>query len=351
MTDRSDHAAPPGLPGGPGGAVDLMAVGESMVLFTPDPPRPLVEASSVAIHVGGAESNVATYMADLGYRAQWASLVGDDPFGRIILATLTDAGIDVSPVETVAGAPTGLYVKDPGELRTSVYYFRANSAASTMTPAFLERALTARPRVLHLSGVTAALSDSARETVRAGLDLARDGSPVVTFDVNYRPALWTAEEASPVLADLADRSDVTFVGLDEAGVLWGCRRPEDVRDMLPHAGRVVVKDGAVGAYTFGGSGTTFEPSISVEVVEPVGAGDAFAAGYLAAMLEGCPEPQRLRMGHLTASAALVVSSDHGPLPDVEELRTMRVLDADRWSALRFAANTPLHLKELEQDHV
>jgi 2-dehydro-3-deoxygluconokinase len=317
-------------------AIDLLAIGESMVMFTPDPPQPLVDATAVAIHVGGAESNVATYLAELGYRAQWASLVGDDPFGRIILRRLSSAGVDVRSVVTVRGRPTGVYIKDPGDGATSVYYFRHQSAASAMAPAFVSRALEARPRVLHLSGVTAALSQTALDMLTEALALPREGR-TTTFDVNYRPGLWRREEAAPVLARLANRSDVAFVGMDEAHSLWGCESPQDVRDVLPSCGKLVVKDGAHGAYSLGAESTTFEASLDVDVVEPVGAGDAFAAGYIAAALEGCGEAERLRMGHLLAAAALTVSSDHGPLPPVAELRRLRGLGVEDWSLLRIEA--------------
>lgn len=312
---------------------DLATVGESMVMFTPDPPVPLADARQVAIHVGGAESNVATYLAELGFRTQWASMVGDDPFATIILRRLATSGVDVSGVETVAGARTGVYVKDPSDGVTTVYYFRHLSAATLLTPDFLARALTSRARVLHLSGVTAALSSTALDLLWEALDGRSRYGAVTSFDVNFRPGLWTAAEAAPVLAALANRSDVVFVGLDEANVLWGCANAEQVREVLAGASRVVVKDGANGAYTLGPEGVAFEPSLRVSVVEPVGAGDAFAAGYLAAALEGCAERQRLRMGHLLASAALTVSSDLAPAPSRADLLRCRDLTVEEWSQL------------------
>jgi 2-dehydro-3-deoxygluconokinase len=198
-----------------------------------------------------------------------------------------------------------VFFKDPGE-RTTVYYYRAGSAASRLGPELLP----ALSGVVHLSGITPALSSSCADLVEQVL-----ASPLTTsFDVNHRPGLWSAAEAAPVLRLLANQADVVFVGLDEARTLWGAATPDDVRALLPAPGVLVVKDGAVGAYSFGPAGPAFVPAPVVEVVEPVGAGDAYAAGYLYGLLRDLPETDRLRLGHLVAGAALRVTGDVGDLP-------------------------------------
>jgi 2-dehydro-3-deoxygluconokinase len=199
-----------------------------------------------------------------------------------------------------------VFFKDPGE-RTTVYYYRAGSAATRLGPP----AVRTLSGLVHLSGITAALSASCAALVEAVLD----GPAAVSFDVNYRPALWPAATAGPVLARLADRADTVFVGLDEAQVLWSVRTPAEIREMLPRPAAVIVKDGSVGAW----SDDIFVPAVPVDVVEPVGAGDAFAAGYLYGLLTHRPEDQRLRLGHLVAGAALRETGDVGILPPVEEI--------------------------------
>ena len=192
--------------------------------------------------------------------------------------------------------------------------------------------------LVHLSGITPALSASCAALVEAVL-----AAPLpVSFDVNYRPALWPVPDAAPVLAHLAGRADIAFVGLDEAGVLWGAATAGDVRALLPGPRVLVVKDGGTGAVSFGPSGTVFVAAPAVDVVEPVGAGDAYAAGYLYGVLRDLPEPARLRLGHLVAAAALRVTGDVGcPAADRRAARvpivrpdglghlslTARVLDA------------------------
>jgi 2-dehydro-3-deoxygluconokinase len=317
----------------PDGPLDVVTIGETMVMFAPVEPVPLARAPRLAMYAGGAESNVATHLAELGHHVRWASRLGDDPFGELILRELEDAGVDTRAVVRVPGGRTGVYVKDTHAGSTAVYYYRDRSAARGLTPAVLGDPLLDGARILHLSGITAAISDSSRAMVLAGVRERPDPSRLVSFDVNYRPGLWPAETAAPLLAEVADRSDLVFVGLDEARVLWDCRDPGDVRAVLPSPGTVVVKDGEVGAYSLGPGGDVFVPSPRVRVVEPVGAGDAFAAGYLAAVLEGEAEEARLRVGHLLAAGALSVTSDHGRLPGRAWLRRHLEISAGEWSRL------------------
>jgi 2-dehydro-3-deoxygluconokinase len=130
-----------------------------------------------------------------------------------------------------------------------------------------------------------------------------------SFDVNYRPGLWTVARAAPVLSELAQRAEIVFVGLDEAQTLWGVSTAHDVRSLLPGPSTLVVKDGAIGATSFHAEGVAFVPAPPADVVEAVGAGDAFAAGYLAGLLGGVAENDRLALGHRVAAAALGVPGD------------------------------------------
>ncbi|HEY1571706.1 MAG TPA: sugar kinase [Pseudonocardiaceae bacterium] len=312
--------------------VEVVTIGETMVMLVPQEPVPLADATTLAVHVGGAESNVAIYLVELGHSARWVSRLGDDPFGELVLRQLGAAGVDISAVVRVPGR-TGLYVKDPGAGQTTVHYYRERSPAAALGPDALDDPMVADGRILHLTGITAALSSCARELVRTAV---RDRAPgrLVSFDVNYRPALWPVDEAAPVLAELADASDVVFVGFDEARALWGCPTPAAVHELLPHPETVVVKDGAVGAY----GRDLFVPTPAVTVVEPVGAGDAFAAGYLAAVLEGLGDVARLRFGHLVAAAALSVRSDHGRLPSRSWLRERIDLPAEKWARLELTGS-------------
>ncbi|RFU82722.1 sugar kinase [Streptomyces triticagri] len=295
-----------------------------MVSLAPTPAGPLAAADTLAVRVAGAESNVACYAAAYGVPTRWVSAVGDDPFGARVREAVAAHGVEVQGVRVDPDRPTGLMVKDPAPERTRVRYHRTGSAASAMGPEALDRAWPAE--VLHLSGITPALSASCRELVECALRPDRPG--LVSFDVNHRPALWPGRRPAELLRSLADRADLVFVGLDEAQALWGAgvRTAHDVRALLPSPRILVVKDGAREVTAFQGGEAVVVPALRVAVVEPVGAGDAFAAGFLSGRHQGLPLQQALRLGHLTAASALRVTGDLGPL--VAEAERGRLLAAD-----------------------
>jgi 2-dehydro-3-deoxygluconokinase len=299
-----------------GAPFDVCCVGETMVVLAPDPPGPLGSADLLRRGYGGAESNVACYLAGIGLRAGWVSRLGADPFGAYVRAGLESAGVDCSLVTTADRAPTGVYFKDPGK---GVHYYRRGSAASTMDTSVWDLVAGAGARYVHLSGISAALSASCRDLVTHGLAARPVAGAVMSFDVNYRRPLWSPQDAAPVLADLADRADLVFVGLDEAAVLWGCASPDDVRGLLSAPPALVVKDGDVGATAYGPDGTVYVPAPAVTVVEPVGAGDAFAAGFLFAALRGLDARAGLAIGHRMAAEALATAGDVGAVPGVDVL--------------------------------
>ncbi|MGW5875141.1 sugar kinase [Nocardiopsis terrae] len=282
--------------------IDAVCVGETMAVLTS--PEALTEGTRLSVGTGGAESNTAVALARLGHRSAWVSRVGDDPFGRIVTGAVARRGVDVRGVEVDPEHPTGLYVKDTAPGGAGVLYYRRGSAASTMSAADAEKVWSRGPRLVHLSGITPALSARCATLVECLLDRRSGNGALRSFDVNHRPALWAAREAGPVLLDLARRADVVFVGRDEAEHLWGTPAAEDVRAVLPEVPTLVVKDAAHGATCFDGADTVFVPAPPVEVVEEVGAGDAFAAGYLSGLLKGLPADRRLALGHAAAGEVL-----------------------------------------------
>lgn len=289
----------------------LLAAGETMAMVAPRAAERLHAADAFRVDAGGAESNVAGHVAALGHAAAWFSRLGVDPLGDRILQRLTARGIDVSTVVRDAAHPTGLYVKDPGY---GVHYYRAGSAASFLCAADADAVPLDGVRVLHVTGITAIISPSAAEFLDRIMLRARAAGVLVSFDVNHRPTLWDAETAGAALAPIAARADIVFVGRDEAERLWGTVTPAEVRALLPDVGELVVKDGAHGATTFMGDAAVFEPALRVDVVEEVGAGDAFAGGYLAALLSdpldgGSSIDERLRAGHARAALVLATTSD------------------------------------------
>ncbi|MEV6760546.1 sugar kinase [Streptomyces sp. NPDC051105] len=319
--------------------VDVVALGESMVTFLPTRPGRLADVPSFDRAIGGAESNLACALAAAGHSVRWVSRVGADGFGDHLVETVASYGVDVGRVDRDPVRPTGVYFRTAGDRATDAHevaYYRAGSAASAMSVATVDLAAVRAARILHLSGITAALSPGCQDLL-SELTAPAEGRPVVSFDVNYRRGLWGSGDGPDVLLELARRADIVFVGEDEAEQAWGVTGgPEAVRGLLPEPGVLVVKQGGVGATAFvsGAGAPTFEPAPVVDVVAPVGAGDAFAAGFLSGTLRGLPLPRTLRLGHLCAAAALTTPADLAAPPARDTADRLTGLHAAAWERLR-----------------
>ncbi|MEU8671019.1 sugar kinase [Streptomyces anulatus] len=360
---------------------DVVCLGESMVTFLPSQPGRLADVPSFGRGIGGAESNVACALAAAGHRAAWVGRVGADGFGDHLVETIASYGVDTSAVRRDPVRPTGIYFRtatDRGTDTHEVAYYRAGSAASAMSPDNVPYEDLLAGRILHLSGITAALSADCLALLR-DLTAPRPGRPLVSFDVNHRPHLWRGGDAdASVLLELARRCDLVFVGEDEAEEAWGIVGAEAIRAALPEPAVVVVKRGSAGATVFsglrpgprssnaggaenatgagssgaGGAGNTagagssgaggaedadtvtLVPALRVDVVAAVGAGDAFAAGFLSATLRGLPVRERVRHGHLMAAAVLTVPGDLTDPPARDHADRLAALDDDAWGRLR-----------------
>ncbi|MGV9872567.1 sugar kinase [Streptomyces cellulosae] len=326
--------------------VDVVALGESMVTFLPSRPGRLADVPAFHRSIGGAESNVACTLAAAGHTTRWVSRVGADGFGDHLVEAIGAYGVDVSHVRRDPARPTGVYFRTAGDRSGDTHevaYYRAGSAASAMSPAGVDLEAVRAGRVLHLSGITAALSQDCLALMRE-LTGPRPGRPLISFDVNHRPGLWGEGQDPDVLLELARRADIVFVGDDEARQAWGLHGARAVREALPEPEIVVVKQGKGGAVAFDketdglcedADGTaTFVRAVHVDVVAAVGAGDAFAAGFLSATLRGLPVRDRLRHGHLAAAATLTTPGDLAPPPPRPLADRLAALDAPAWEKLR-----------------
>ncbi|MGB2948781.1 MAG: sugar kinase [Rhodococcus sp. (in: high G+C Gram-positive bacteria)] len=295
---------------------EFLCIGETMTLVAPVEAVPLSCAELFTLHMGGAESTVALYLVEQGHSVAWASYVGNDPLGRRIVDEIASHGVDTSFVTMREDAATGVYFKDPDDGVTTVHYYRRGSAASKMSPSTLDELPLQEVSLVHVSGINAGLSDTCAEMMRALFDRCAASSTPISFDVNYRPGVWEIEQAAPALLDLARRADIVFVGRDEAATLWSTTDAASIATLILDeqysTGTLVVKDGGIGATEFSASGTRFVAARSVDVVEVVGAGDAFAAGYLSGMANGKDAHGRLSMGHDLAARALSSTSDFVP---------------------------------------
>lgn len=310
----------------------VVCLGETMVVMVPGEPGPMHEVRTWHRAIGGAESNVACHLARLGVPTSWVSSIGDDAFGQAVLDAVRACGVDVSRVRIDPTRPTGLYIKEASAEGSAVRYYRRGSAASGMGLEMIDRLDLSSVRLVHVSGITPALSDTCLSLLRELLRRPRHGFQV-SFDLNWRPALWADRDPS-VLRELADLADIVLAGADEAEIVWGTGDPPRLRSLLPGPRCIVVKQGSSGATLVEDGVTHFEPALRVEVVEPVGAGDGFAAGFLAATLARHDPRTRLRAGHLQAAAALLTTEDVGsPLP-AHVTDPLLVADPEVWAAAR-----------------
>ncbi|WP_327114847.1 sugar kinase [Nocardia sp. NBC_01730] len=326
-----------------------VTVGEGLAVLVARP-GPLEESETFKRTAGGAEANAATVLTQLGVATAWLSRVGDDGFGRYLVHHLAERGVDVSAVGTDPRRPTAVYVKERGggsgratdlaERASRMLYYRTGSAASALSAADLAVPPAAQLlegcELIHFTGITTALSESATELTEALIALARDDR-LVSFDLNYRPALWTGRStAAEILAHHVRGSDVVFLGADEALAVFGTGHADELRALFPEPRQLIVKNDRHTVTGFDGTRRVEVPALTLDVTERIGAGDAFAGGYLAALLHGRPLEQRLRLGHLCAAAALTGSGDVAELPPRPVLERLADIDESTWAELYYS---------------
>ena len=306
----------------------VVTFGETMALVRTTEIGSLRHADSLAFGIGGAESNVAIGLARLGIRTSWLGRVGDDSLGERVVREIRGDGVDVRAIVD-SDAATGLMVKErPSAASTAVHYYRAGSAGSRLHPDDLPDGWVEGAALLHLTGIIPLLSDTARAALHAAIDRARVGGAIISFDINYRSALASAEAAGPVLRELAERSDIVFGGEEEFAILYPGSSPAGAAASLRGAGcaTTVLKRGPQGASVFiedaevAGSGFTITP------VDTVGAGDAFVAGYLSGLLGGLDLEAVLRRANACGAMACLVPGDWEAAPTLRDLE--RFLDGD-----------------------
>jgi 2-dehydro-3-deoxygluconokinase len=317
---------------------EVVTLGECLVSLVAVEHGPLAEAETFRRHVAGAEANVAVGLVRLGHPVAYIGRVGDDGFGTTILRRLRGEGIDTRCIRVEPDGGTGIMFRERRTVGPSeVLYRRAGSAGSRTgaedVDAAAEAGLFRSARLLHLTGITPALSASCRSAVGAAIEQARAANLQVSLDLNLRRRLWTDEEARPVLRGLVARADIVFASLEEAAVVGGngsaapsagdpSERAATVAAALIDLGarRVVLKldAGAAGSYTADREAVIVPAVPDVPLIDPVGAGDAFAAGYLAGMLEGMDETAALALGNACGASVMGAEGDLAGAPSRAE---------------------------------
>lgn len=304
---------------------DVVTVGEAMALLMARQPLPLAEVSEFERATAGAELNVAVGLSRLGYKVGYISALGQDSLGRNLLNFMQAEGLDLRHLRLDGQHPTGFMLKsmaldgsDP-----EVEYFRRGSAASHLSRADIPSGAYQQARLLHLTGISPALSDSCRDMVLTMAAQARGAGRMVSFDPNLRPRLWPSQEAmTETVNALASLADVVMPGLGEGRLLTGCTDAAEIADFYLARGarQVVVKLGPEGAYYAGPEGRGTAPGVPVQkVVDTVGAGDGFAVGVISALLEGLPLALAAARGNAVGARVVQFRGDCEGLPTRSQL--------------------------------
>jgi 2-dehydro-3-deoxygluconokinase len=291
-----------------------------MALLVPPAPGRLRHAGSLTLSIGGAESNVAIGLSRLGVPATWVSALGDDELGELVLHRVRAEGVDTGAVRRVPDRPTGLYLREEVAGALRVHYYRRGSAASTLAPGAFDASLLHGAAFVHLTGITGALSPECAEFLPWAAMTAHEAGVQVSYDVNFRSRLWEPAAARAATEALLPHVDVLLVGDDEAAALWDWDA-ETCLERLSDSGprEVVVKLGARGCAATVDGERLSAPGFPVRQLDPIGAGDAFAAGYLAATVWGREPDERLRTANAMGAFCVQNLGDYEGLPSRREL--------------------------------
>lgn len=302
---------------------DIITLGETMVAFVPLMKGPLRHATLFTRTVAGAESNVAVGLARLGVSVGWISRLGNDEFGRYIHSFIRGEGVDTSQVKFMANAPTGIYFKEPRNgTETKVIYYRQGSAASHLCLEDIDDCYFKGAKILHITGISLALSPSCREAVHRAISVAKEAGCLISFDPNLRLKLWGLEEARKEILSLLPEVDIFLPGIDEGKMLFSLEDDRQIarKALMYGVGTVVIKQGASGCLVaVEEEGMIPVPGYQVkDVTDPIGAGDAFDAGFLMGLLKGWPVIKAAKLGNAVGACAVTVGGDVEGLPSEEE---------------------------------
>ncbi len=302
---------------------EVVTIGETMVMFSPGQNGPLNYVHSFYKRIAGAESNLAIGLVRLGHSCGWISKVGKDEFGKFVVREIRAEGVDVSRVKSSENASTGIMFKEISEgMETKVSYYRKNSAASQMIPEDLDAEYIAGAKILHITGITPALGTNCLETVLKAISIARSRGVTISFDPNIRLKLWDREKAREVIKSILPQIDIVLPGVDEGEIIFGTGSEDKIIDafLMEGAKIVALKSGSRGAYVANASERYRIAPYKVErVVDPIGAGDAFAAGFLTGYLENRALTECGTLANAMGAFAVTTAGDIEGLPDRSEL--------------------------------
>ena len=295
----------------------ILALGEPMIEFNQtEPGKP-----NYLQGFGGDTSNAIIACARQGAACGYLTRLGDDEFGRAFLDLWQRGSVDTSGVGIDATAHTAVYFVTHGESGHSFSYLRRDSAASRMTPAHLPADLIRNARFLHVSGISQAISQSARDTVAAAIALARSNGVKVSYDTNLRLKLWPLETAREVITATIAKSDYLLPSLEDLQAVSGLEAPDAVLDWcFAHgATSVVLKCGRAGCIAATARQRTPIAGHNVNALDATGAGDCFDGAFLARLDAGDDLVAAARYANAAAALTTTGFGAVAPLPRWEQV--------------------------------
>jgi sugar/nucleoside kinase (ribokinase family) len=306
-----------------GSSPRVLTVGETMALLDPLEEGDPMLGFRFRLRVAGAESNFAIALARLGVSVAWVSRLGADPLGDLVAQTIAAEGVDVRWVRREAAAPTGVFFKLRSAGRTRVLYYRRGSAASRLALGDVPDEALEQVALVHLTGITMAISATARGLVIDVARRAHERGITVCFDPNYRPALWSgAAQAAQAQSDVLAFADWYLCGLEEGNLLFGTASAAELSEAVRARGvrGAAIRVGVEGALVTHGDLRHVPVAQRTAVVDEVGAGDGFAAGFAYGLLRGWHPTRCAATGNLIAAAAVTGTGDWETFPRIDEVR-------------------------------
>lgn len=305
--------------------LDLVTLGEALVVLAAAQGGYLRHVLQFHRFIGGAELNVAVGLVRLGHKSGIITRVGADEFGQAVLGFLAGEGVDTSHVQFDPTANTSMYFRERRRADdTRCYYYRQGTAGGRLGPEGVDPAYLGRAKFLLVSGLLPAHGESCVRAVERAIEIARDSRTIVVFDPNIRLRMWKPEQARATLLPLIARSDIFISSGEDTQVLFGSAE-ESVLEMIRELGPslVVLKRGGRATLALHNGHVLRVPPYSIEgIVDPVGAGDAFAAGFIAGRLRGHNVEDCVRVGNAAGALAATVLGAAESMPTWEEVQSL-----------------------------
>lgn len=303
----------------------IFTLGDALITFNPSETGPLRYVPSFTRKVGGAELNFAIGSARLGMETKWVSRLGGDEFGRVIYNFARGEGVDMSDVEFVDNYPTSLNFKEirqDGSGKT--FYYRYQSPILTLEPKDITDSMFDGVDLIHLTGVFLAIDPKNLAIVKKVLEIAAKKEILVSFDPNIRLKLWTLEQAKAAYMEILPSVDILLTGLDEIELINEDASDQALEEFAErfNISQLVIKDGGNGSRLYQHGTWYSKAAFEVTVIDTVGAGDGFDAGYIYATLHGYSAEDALEFANGSGALVTTVSGDNEGLPYLQEVLSL-----------------------------